>query len=1219
MLKTKIAYLILIFSVAMCKNKVEDHAHNESAGSGHQSDTDLVSVIPKHEARLMVKPVKTPIRIQAGRPTKFSANLNVKLANDLSEVRVASKLPTTVLNSGKDGSLRSIEVHPQVIACLQPLPVKASSPRFKDAAVSDIQYLDVDQGMSFSSVKCIINDKRQNLWFGTNGGGVSRYDGQTFLHFTEDNGLSNNTILTMLEDSRGNIWMGTEGGGLCCYTGSQYLWFTENEGLGNNTVLSLCESKNGNIWIGTNGGGVFSYDGKKLTAYTENEGLSNNNVRCILEDSKGNLWFGTTGSGLCKFDGKSFTTLGEDEGLNSSIIHALCEGPDGTLYIATDDGGVNMFDGKTIKYLTKKRGLSSDCIVSLHLDQESILWIGTYDNGLCKYDGAKITVYNTAQGLSNNYILSICEDNSGSLWLATHGGGVCRFNTGSFKHYTETEGLGSNTVRSIIVDADQNLWLGTFGDGAIFYNGKEFSHYTEKEGLPSNRIKAAAMDKSGKLWFGTEQYGAVCFNLSKEKDKSLGQADYVKTFDHFTEEQGLNSDDIMSVYADREGRVWFGTNESGVCAYNGKEFISFKDEDGLSDGIISAIMQDKHGNLWFGTDGQGACCFDGQFLRWYNTKTGLIGNTIRCIYEDKDGNLWFGTEGKGISILSSESINAEKPSFKHFSDADGLSNNSINSIIQDQSGNFWIATSRGLNFLSHLRTDLEIHKYSTADGLKANDFFKCVALDNNNTIWWGNGKALTKLELGNLKISAIPPLLQLNSIALEKTFIDFTLLSDSINSLGKFEIGDKDKKGLCGIKFNGVEKFQNYPKNLVLPFDINQLEFEFVALDWAAPNKIKYQCILDGSESEWSPLTVDNKASYNNLPPGNYVFKVRAVGIANTWSALLEYPFIIRPPWYKTVWAYAGYFFAFIGIVFGFNNVRTRQLKIRQLELEHLVLDRTTEVVAQKELIETKQKEIVDSINYARRIQGAILASEQLLDKHLKNYFVLFRPKDIVSGDFYWASPVVEGKFVLVTADSTGHGVPGAMMSMLNISCLNEAVNERKLTSPAAILDHARQRIISSLAEDGSEEGGKDGMDCSVVLLDFKNSLLTYAGANNPIWIIRRAPHSSGEGGGGNAELIALKPERMPVGKHAKDHLPFSEQIFRLEAGDVIYTFTDGYSDQFGGPRAKKFTSKRLQETLLKIHSDNSPEQKAQLSNVFDNWRGSLEQVDDVLIIGVKI
>ena len=1187
-------YLIIFLLFFSCKNADKEKSEsNKITDSVTPPLTANKPIIIIHRAKQKFSEAQKPVVFKAASPGVFVANANVIPVEEFTTVDVSKELKVITPGTDTFPLPKAFAIKPRVVLCKQPVPVKALPPRFKDAAISDIQYLDVDQGMSSSYIKNVLVDKTGNLWFGTNGGGVSKYDGRTFLHFTEKNGLSNNKVLTIFQDHLANIWFGTEGGGVCCYNGENFLWITTKEGLGNNTVLSVYEDKDGKMWFGTNGNGVYCYDGKSLTAYTDKEGLNNNDVRCILQDKKGNMWFGTTGSGACKYDGKSFTWFDESAGLNSTIIHAMYEDKTGVIYFATEDGGVNIYDGKTVQYITAKRGLSSNCIVSLCEDKAGNLWIGTYDSGLCKYDGNEITVFSTKQGLTDNYILSIAQDSSGGLWLGTKGGGVCRFNSGSFKHYTQKEGIGSNSVRSIIEDKKGNLWLGTYGDGAIYYNGNSFNHFTDKEGLPSNRIMASVVDGDN-IWFGTEQNGAVRFNG--------------KTFENFTQDQGLCNNNILSMCKDKEGKVWFGTNEGGVCCYDGKQFITIIDEEGLSDGIITSIIEDKTGNIWFGTDGSGVCCYDGKFLKWYTEKTGLCSNVIKCMFEDNKGNIWFGSDGKGLSIFNAKTINTNSPVFENISEKDGLTNNIIWSLMQDKTGNVWIATERGLNYLINKEnTAKEIHTYTSADGLKANNFLKSVLIDSKNKIWWGNGTALTNLDLNNYMLPQKAPVIQLNNIELEKTFIDFYSLKETLKSGKKVVVGEKDKKDLSGVKFDVVESFHNFPKKLSLPYNINMLEFEFSAIDWAGTDKIQYEYMLAGSDDDWSPLTNENKATYNNLPNGDYVFRVKSTGIANKWSEVYEYPFTIRPPWYRTFWAYALYVIAFFGIIVGFNNIRTRQLKLRQQELEKTVEERTAEVVEQKELIEEKQKEIVDSINYAKRIQSAMLASEQLFTKHLKNYFLLFEPKDIVSGDFYWASPIADDKFVLVTADSTGHGVPGAMMCMLNISCLNEAVNERKYSGPAAILNHARQRIISSLAEDGSEEGGKDGMDCSVVVFDLKNKKLTFSAAYNPVWIVREG------------ELIELKPDRMPVGKHAKDNIPFTEQTVELKSGDVVYTLTDGYCDQFGGPRAKKFTYRKLKEILLKISSDSAKDQNVFLTKTFENWKGTLEQVDDVLIIGVKI
>lgn len=260
----------------------------------------------------------------------------------------------------------------------------------------------------------------------------------------------------------------------------------------------------------------------------------------------------------------------------------------------------------------------------------------------------------------------------------------------------------------------------------------------------------------------------------------------------------------------------------------------------------------------------------------------------------------------------------------------------------------------------------------------------------------------------------------------------------------------------------------------------------------------------------------------------------------------------------------------------------------------------------QKYIVEEKQKEVLDSITYARRIQHALLASAAVLKDNFKDHFIFFKPKDIVSGDFYWATRQGDD-FYFIIADSTGHGVPGAFMSLLNISFLNEAINEKRLSSTLEILNYVRQRLITALREDGSEEGGKDGMDCVLMRFELKNSLLQFSSANNSLLLLR------------DSGLQKFSGDRMPVGRSPKENISFSEQTIEIKAGDRLYVSTDGYPDQFGGPKGKKLQAKQLHELIASLAHKDMQGQKETLERTLSQWKGKLEQLDDITVGGVLI
>jgi serine phosphatase RsbU (regulator of sigma subunit) len=289
------------------------------------------------------------------------------------------------------------------------------------------------------------------------------------------------------------------------------------------------------------------------------------------------------------------------------------------------------------------------------------------------------------------------------------------------------------------------------------------------------------------------------------------------------------------------------------------------------------------------------------------------------------------------------------------------------------------------------------------------------------------------------------------------------------------------------------------------------------------------------------------------------------------------------------------------GIIFGVCLIAWNRLFSSEIILRKVAEGKLQDSLNE---VEEKNKEILDSITYAQRIQKALLASDSILRKNLPDHFVLFNPKDIVSGDFYWATEA-HGKFYFIIADSTGHGVPGAFMSLLNISFLNEAINEKGIQKPNDVLAHVRSRLIASLAIEGSDEGGNDGMDCILMCLD-KNKLEVCC-AHNPLVMII------------NGELKEIAADKIPVGKSIKNEQAFTLHTIDLKKGDTLYAFTDGFADQFGGPNGKKLKYKQLCQTLITSKDLSLDKQKEILLNLFINWKGSLEQVDDVLIAGIRI
>jgi signal transduction histidine kinase/ligand-binding sensor domain-containing protein/DNA-binding response OmpR family regulator len=927
--------------------------------------------IPVHGKRIhpdsVAKPRPRPLQSP---PKVVKTHANIHPAGKPEVVQIPGEL--TVVTPGDKGvSLPdTVPARGKVVPALQPPSVPAGRPIFKDGAVTDLQYLGGDQGMKPVSVSAILEDSRGDLWFGTSddlgtgGGGASRYDGSYFTHFTTEEGLIDNNVLSIVEDRQGNLWFGTAGG-LTCYDGVRFTNFTAGEGLSDENIQCILEDRRGDLWFGTLDGGVNRYNGAYFIHYTKEEGLTDDRIRAMTEDEQGNLWFGT-GNGLTRYDGVSFTHFTTKEGLSVNHVRSLSNDRSGRLWIGTRLGGVNLYDpvNGTFTIYTEKEGLSYDWVSSIQEDDRGNMWFATTGGGggVSRFDpdsgeNGTFTHYKKAEGLNINRVQSMLKDSRGHLWFgALYPGGVNRYSGVPLAHYSSREGLSYDLVTPILEDSQGNLWIGALGGGVNRFDADRtsFTHYAMNQGLHDNRVVSLMEDSQGNLWFGASAGGVNRFDPVKNE------------LTHYGEGEGLIGGSIRTMLEDSHDRLWFGT-QTGLSSFNPakNEIIHYSTKEGLTDNSIGYILEDSRKHLWFGTCGGGVSRYvypdtsdlvrgidrDGTFTH-FTTNEGLSDNDVRYILEDSRGYLWFGTSGGGLNRYNPSEIKRDdRGRFIHYTTKEGLISNVIHAIIEDDQKNIWVSTDKGISRLVPIPGEsseagdsgpvaYRVYNYGKEDGFKWINFTtQSACLDHSNRIWWGSYGGLTMLDPGQLEVPSSIPKPRLNTVEIGETFVDYRQLRDT-GYRQSLPFGKK----LNGT-FDSVAAFYNYPINLQLPHQLKHLTFQFSAIDWDAPQKIKYRYRMKGLEEQWSPPTSHHEADYRNLPPGEYTFQVQAAGPASAsggWSEPFEYTFQILLPWWLTWWAYLIY--ALWVILFLYLLYRF----LLNRQLEHAEIKRLQELNAYK-------------------------------------------------------------------------------------------------------------------------------------------------------------------------------------------------------------------------------------------------------------------------------
>lgn len=860
-----------------------------------------------------------------------------------------------------------------------------------------------DNGLSLDQVNCSYKDKWGNLWFGTNGGGVSRYDGKNFTTYTTAQGLGDNLVWCITQDHDGNLWFGTDRNGVSRYDGRSFTNFTTAQGLADDVVFSIVEDKKNNLWFGTLKGGVSKWNGKAFTNYSTKEGLAGNTVKTMLEDRKGSLWFGTLGGGVSKWDGAKFTNYTTEEGLNDNKVWSIAEDSSGSLWFGTEGKGLSEWDGKVFVNYDVLTEPSNDAIFCGTKDKWDNLWFGTRKSGVIKYDGNAFTRYSTTNGLANDQIRSITEDEKGNLWFGSFGSGVCKYAGNSFTNFTITQGLSSNVIYSIDEDQNGSLWLGTAG-GVFHYNGNSFVNITRTYAIAPIDIYSVFKDHAGNLWFGTSGEGVTKFD---------GQH-----FTSYTTAQGLANNIVFSIAEDSKRNLWFGTSGGGVSRFDGKSFINYTTSQGLAGNDVFSIKEDREANLWFGTLGGGVSKFDGICFANYTTEQGLTDNVVWTIAEDRQRNLWFGTQ-HGLNQLSIEKRtnkkggNSQQNLFGSFTAEDGLPNDFITQVVQGVDEKLYIGTNLGICELLPAKSQANTGKgwtvgrvFNTRNGYPVKDVnagLNAMYKDTKGIIWIATGSDKTGLVRFEPKAlvgsSDLPPQVFINQIKINNEALSWrsispslnkedtmvsnrqAIITDEISTYGKtLTDAERDlmRNKFANVKFDSVSNWQALPQKLVLPYYFNDVSFNFGATETSKNFLVKYKYFLEGYDKDWSPAIHNTYVNFGNIYEGHYTFKVKAQSPEGIWSEPVSYEFTVLPPLWRTWWMFAVYVVLILASVYGFVRWKHTQILRQKKILKHKVKVATRLVREEAEKVQRQKRKIEDTLSELKEAQAQLIQREKM-------------------------------------------------------------------------------------------------------------------------------------------------------------------------------------------------------------------------------------------------
>ncbi len=918
------------------------------------------------------------------------------------------------------------------------------------------------------------------------------------------------------------------------------------------------------------------------------------------------IYIYTKYKGLYQIENNDLKFIDNSSILSNSMVRAVLDYKNDSLLILTwFDGMFTMKDGNFNKINSPIDNILNHNIYRAINIKDDYLGFMLYNGGLLITDkNFKIIQFiNVQNGLKNDIIRRAGFDNQDNLWLCTENGISSIYLFSPFSIYEQYYNFDKEATSFYSKIFNDILYIATAS--GVYY--KKWGTYEDKINIDKFNL---INNEQGDI--KTQFLDIIESKLIAASDNGLYEIQDFKANYILAEgiDRALRGVKVFRIPFDDPNTI---IGISTVIFIYKKENNKWELSHDIQNISGNYLEQDDHGNFWVANQTQGIyrIKFDENYtkidqLTVFDTTSGLNGLPSQLdnkIFKIKD-EILFTTIG-GIFTYN---YNSDK--FEPYEKLNSVINegNQINKKSQiffitiDSHDNYWYKEQ--IQLKEQTEYELCLLKKTDTGYIKIKDEF----LSLKNKIFF-----IDQIEDSEYIIGSTEGIIHYDSKIKNNYLISFPafirsvkiLNSDSIIFNGTFTTTDSL------IEFE--QKLKDIP---TLPYKFGNLRFNFSGAYYQSPQNIQYTYFLEGNDKKWSEWTKENYKDYSNLKPGEYKFMVKARNQFNVESTLATYEFIIKPPWYLTVFAFIGYIIIAGLLIWLIVYLYTRRLRKQKQYLEEQVKLRTKEIEMQKEEILTQRdklaeqnekiqkinKDITSSIEYAKRIQTAMLPLEINIKAHLDNYFILFKPRDIVSGDFYWFAQRKDKVFI-AAVDCTGHGVPGAFMSMIGAEILTTIVTSENISDASEILVRLNKYVRFALKQDTTEN--QDGMDMGLCVIDKANNILEYSGAKNPMFYIS------------NDEVFKVKGNRQSIGGFQFGD--FEKDTIKYTSPTWFYIFSDGYADQFGGDDHSKFMIKRFKELLFEIHKKPMLEQKQILDENIENWRATTPQTDDILVIGFKL